>query len=223
MSPAEGIAKTDGRTGHYVTAVLFMAIGAPVVLGVVVTMNELSAPPERKEVERVTELEVQKAPKPKPKQQVKRSRPKPKKAPKAPPRPFLGAMGSGLAGIAFDLPGLQFEDLGGNAKDLLTTEEEVVHTSDTVDDPPQPVEAPPPEFPKRLADRGIEGYVLLSALIDGNGIPQTIKVLESKPPGEFDQAAIDGFRQWRFQPALYKGEAVSVWVRQKIAFKLQRR
>ncbi len=223
MSRAVGIAETASRAGHYGLGFLFMTVGSTVVISAVVLMNELSEAPERKEVERITEIEVQKKPKPKPKQQVRKPRPKPRRAPKSPPRPLLANMGSNLAGIAFDLPGLQFEDIGGNAKDLLQTNEDVVHTGDTVDTAPQPLEQPPPTFPPRLRDRGITGYVVLSLLLDENGRIIQKKVIESKPPGEFDQAALDGVSNWRFQPALYKGEAVSVWTRQKIKFELARR
>ena len=218
-----GIATTEGRTGHYVLGTLFMAVGSTVVLSAVVLMNEFSEAPERKEVERITEIEVQKKPKPKPKQEVRQPRPKPRRAPKSPPRPALANMGSNLAGIAFDLPGLQFEDIGGNAADLLQTDEDVVHTGDTVDTAPQPVEQPPPTYPSRLRDRGITGYVVLSLLLDESGRIVQKKVIESKPPGEFDQAALDGVSNWRFQPAIYKGESVSVWTRQKIKFELARR
>ena len=224
MSSADrGIAETQSRGGHYLLALLFMAVGSTVVLSAVVLMNEFSEAPERKEVERVTEIEVAKKPKPKQKQQTQKPRPKPRRAPKAPPRPALANMGSNLAGIAFDLPGLQFEDIGGNAKDLLQTNEDVVHTGDTVDTAPQPVEQPPPTYPSRLRDKGVEGYVVLSLLLDENGRIVQKKVIESKPPGEFDQAALEGVSNWRFQPAIYKGESVSVWTRQKIKFELARR
>jgi len=217
------IVETESRVAHYLTATAFMVVGSTLVLGIVVGMNELSSAPDRQKVERTTAIEVIKQKKPKPKQQVQKPRPKPRKAPKTPPQPFLANMGSNLSGIAFDLPGLQFEDLGGGAKDLLTTEKDVVHTSETVDTPPQPVEQSPCEYPRRLRDGGTTGYVTLSVLLNTSGQAERVKVLESKPAGDFDQSALDCIRTWRFQPALYKGEAVSLWVRQTIRFKLATR
>ena len=215
------VAQTEGRTGHFVLATVFMVVGSTIVLGAVVTMNELSAPPDRKEVERVTEIEVKPPPKKKKEPKVKKQQPKPRKTPKAPPRPFLKSMASNLSGIAFDLPGLQFEDLGDSAGSLLSTnEDDVVHTSDTVDTPPRPVEQPACKFPSRLQDRGIEGYVTLSLLLNPSGAIERVKVIESKPPGEFDQTALDCVRRWRFEPALYKGEPVKTWARQTMKFKL---
>lgn len=210
-------------TRHLVFGGVSMVLGSTLVLGVVVGMNELSQPPERQAVERAAAIEVKQAPKPKPKPQAPKPRPKPKVAPKAPPRPALSALGSGLAGIDFALPGLGFQDLGADAQGLLTTDKEVVHTSETVDTPPRPVQQAPMEFPKKLQDKGIEGYVVLSVLVNKTGNIERVKVIESKPPGVFDQAALDGIRQWRFEPATYKGEAVSLWIRQKVRFELQGR
>jgi len=184
-------------------------------------MNELSKPPEKKEVERATAIEIEKTPKKKPEQKVRKPRPKPRKAPKAPPPPSLAALTSGLSGIEFDLPALQFTDIGNSAGDLLSTnEEDVVHTSDTVDQPPQPIEQPPMRFPQKLRDKGVEGYVVLSVLVNANGAIERVKVIESKPPGAFDQVALEGIRDWRFNPATYKGEPVKTWIRQKIRFEL---
>lgn len=207
---------------NYAYGAVFMLVGSTLVLGSVVVMNELSKPPERQEVERGTVIEVQKAPKPKPKQQVKRPKPKPKKTPKAPPPPSLAALTSGLGGIAVDLPNLQFQDLGAAGADLLGAEDDVVHTSDTVDDPPKAVQQTAIQYPPRLRDKGVEGYVLFSVLVDANGNVSRLKILESKPPGVFDDAAREAIKGWKFQPAYYEGEPVKSWAQQKIVFELRR-
>lgn len=201
---------------------VFMLVGSTVVLGSVVLMNELSQPPPREKVEKGTVIEVKKAPKPKPKQQVKRPRPKPKRTPKAPPPPSLAALTSGLSGIAFDLPSLQFQDLGAGGADLLGNGDDVVHTSETVDDPPKAVQQTPIQYPPRLRDRGVEGYVLFSVLVDAGGNVARTKILESKPPGVFDEAAREAIKGWRFQPAYYEGQPVKSWAQQKIRFELRR-
>lgn len=214
-------AETGGRARHYVLGGISMLIGSVAVLSSVVLMNELSEPPEKKQVETVTSIEIEKAPKKKPKQQVRKPRPKPRRSPKAPPPPSMAALTSGLSGIEFDLPALQFTDIGDSAGDLLSTnDDDVVYTSDTVDNPPQPIEQPPMKFPQKLRDKGIEGYVMLSVLVDANGNIDRVKVIESKPPGTFDQVALEGIREWRFQPATYQGEPVKTWIRQKIRFEL---
>lgn len=205
------------------SGLVWMSVGSIAVLSTVVLMNELSEMPAKKQIARSVEMEVQRAPKPPPKQEVEQPRPRPKQSPKAPPPPSLAALGSGLAGIAFDLPALQFQYDGAEAANLLTSQKDVVHTSETVDTPPRPIEQQPMRFPKELQDRGVEGYVVLSILISPSGGIDQVKVIESKPAGEFDQAALEGIRSWRFSPATYKGEPVSLWIRQKIRFELSGR
>ena len=42
----------------------------------------------------------------------------------------------------------------------------------------------------------------------------------SSPPGVFDDAATEAVRQWRYQPALYRGRPVKVWAEQVVHFEL---
>jgi protein TonB len=49
---------------------------------------------------------------------------------------------------------------------------------------------------------------------------EKVKVLESSPPGVFDDVAAQGVQGWKFEPASYKGEAVRVWATQKVRFDL---
>ena len=217
MSNTPSALTLGGGWRNHLVGFVFMSIGAPSALFSVVLMNELSTAPEQRDVAQGTTIEI-KQPKPKPKQQVKKPRPKPKPKPRTPPPPSLAALASGMSGIEFDIPGLAFEDLGAANAGLLASGEEVVHTSDTVDNPPQPVQQVPPEFPRRLRDSGVEGYVTLSVLVNEVGGIERIKILESKPPGAFDDVAKEAIRQWRFQPGSYQGQPVKVWANQTIRF-----
>jgi len=76
------------------------------------------------------------------------------------------------------------------------------------------------EYPLDAKADGVEGYVTLSVLIGPAGDIQDVRVLESRPSGVFDDVAIEGIRQWRFQPAKYQGKPVTVWGRQTIRFDL---
>ncbi len=214
-------ASQHGSRVHLGFGLLFMLVGAPLALGSIVVMNEMSKPPDRREVDRATSIEVVKrTPKPKPK--VANPKPKPKPKSKAPPPPSLAALSSGMGGIAFDIPGLAFDDLGGADAALMAGSQDVVHTSDTVDNPPRPSRQEPMEYPRRLRDSGVEGYVTLSLLINETGQIEQVRVVESSPPGAFDDVATTGIRNWRFQAGSYKGEPVKVWVRQTIQFKLRK-
>ncbi|MFM7142146.1 MAG: energy transducer TonB, partial [Alphaproteobacteria bacterium] len=58
----------------------------------------------------------------------------------------------------------------------------------------------PPAYPPDARRRGLEGLVLLEAVLDVEGnVEPGVKVLQSVP--ELDRAAIEAVRQWRFQPA----------------------
>lgn len=57
-----------------------------------------------------------------------------------------------------------------------------------------------PDYPQQARRRGIEGLVLLEAILDREGrIEDNIKVLQSIP--SLDEAAQRALRRWRFKPA----------------------
>lgn len=57
-----------------------------------------------------------------------------------------------------------------------------------------------PTHPRQARVRGVEGLVLLEAILDPEGrIENNIKVLQSIP--SLDHAAVEALRRWRFQPA----------------------
>lgn len=197
-----------------------MLVGSAFVLGSVVVLNQFSEAPKKKDVTVGTAIEVTKTPKPKPKQEVKKPKPKPRDTPKSPPPPSLAALSSGIGNFAVDLPGFDMTDVGGEAGDLLGGDSEVTHTSDTVDDPPVPVQQGELPYPPRLRQQGVEGYVVVGALVSDSGAVESVRVVESQPEGAFDDVALNFVRSWRFQPARYKGEPVQIWVEQKVTFRL---
>jgi TonB family protein len=69
----------------------------------------------------------------------------------------------------------------------------------TVDHPPVPVSRVLPEYPTVARSRGLEGEVVLRAIVDRRGaVEPDIVVVESVPL--LDPAAIEALRQWRFEP-----------------------
>jgi protein TonB len=204
-----------------VTAALVMPVGAGLVLGAVVAMNELSDGPEKKRETTGTAMEVVKTKKPPPKKKVKKPKPKPRSTPKAPPPPSVAALTGGMAGIAVEIPGLQMDMVEGADADLLGGGEEVTHTSDTVDQQPSVRRRQDIRFPPALRKKGQGGYVVLSLLIGKDGTVQEVRVLESEGPEELEQAAVQGVRSWQFTPGQYKGEPVRTWAQQRISFRLR--
>ncbi|MGZ5436246.1 MAG: TonB family protein [Pyrinomonadaceae bacterium] len=65
-----------------------------------------------------------------------------------------------------------------------------------------------PVYPADARDKNIKGSVVLTMVVDREGIPQDIKISKPLYPS-MDQAAIEAARQMRFEPALKDGQPVS--------------
>ncbi len=87
----------------------------------------------------------------------------------------------------------------------------------------EPVVQNPPLYPSSALRRHIEGYVILEFTVTRAGSVEAPRVVESRPPGVFDRAALAAVRRWRFKPKLENGRPVAVRVRQKLEFRLGRR
>ena len=90
-----------------------------------------------------------------------------------------------------------------------------------VEEPPVLLAAPPPLYPELLRHAGIEGRVVVAAVIDtlGRPEPRSVTVVASPNPG-FDSAARDYVVRALFRPARVRGRAVRVLVRVPIDFRL---
>lgn len=79
-----------------------------------------------------------------------------------------------------------------------------------------------PVYPKRAQTRGIEGYVLLEFTVTNTGAVRDPVVIEAKPLGIFDRAAIRAALKFKYKPKVVNGEAVEVaGVRNLITFQLE--
>jgi protein TonB len=80
-----------------------------------------------------------------------------------------------------------------------------------------------PDYPARASQRGIEGYVVVQFSITPAGTIKDPKVVEAKPEGMFDQAAIKAVSRWKYNPKIEEGVAVErVGVQVKLTFKLEK-
>jgi len=75
-----------------------------------------------------------------------------------------------------------------------------------------PLVAIAPQYPTRAAQRGIEGWCLVSFTVDGLGnvVEDTIVVVDAEPPNEFDRSSIRAATRFKFQPRVKNGEGISV-------------
>lgn len=92
------------------------------------------------------------------------------------------------------------------------------------------VEAPiftikvPPQYPRRALSVGIQGYVLLEAILGKDGKVREIKVLRGLGKGRFgfEDAASNALSQWQFLPGKVNGKPADIRMNLRITFDLIR-
>jgi len=91
----------------------------------------------------------------------------------------------------------------------------------TVEHPPVPISRVVPSYPTEARSQGVEGEVVLRAIVDQNGtVERDIAVVESVPL--LDQAAVEALRQWRFEPGRdAANRAVRVVIEVPLRFRLR--
>jgi protein TonB len=78
-----------------------------------------------------------------------------------------------------------------------------------------------PVYPRRAQTRGIEGYVLLEFVVTAAGSVRDPVVVEAKPSGIFDRAAINAALKFKYKPKVVNGEPIEVaGVRNLVRFEL---
>jgi periplasmic protein TonB len=110
---------------------------------------------------------------------------------------------------------------GGLATGLVPTGNEVFMEA-IVEEKPAVLSGPPPSYPELLKQAGIQGRVLVQAIVDtlGRAEPGSIKVLQSPNPG-FDQSARNYVQKALFRPARVHGRAVRVLIQIPIEFRIK--
>jgi protein TonB len=91
-----------------------------------------------------------------------------------------------------------------------------------VDQMPLPAFKMKPFYPYRARRLNIEGAVEVKFLVDENGQVSRIEILQSNPPGMFDESVLKALPSWRFSPARLERKAVSCWVITTIQFELEK-
>ena len=85
-----------------------------------------------------------------------------------------------------------------------------------------PIFQVPPQYPRRAAERGIEGCVVLKYIVTEVGSVRDPEVIQSIPKGIFDRAAIRAALRYKYKPLIRDGNAVEVeGVTQRITFVLE--
>src|SRR3989442_2254638 len=103
---------------------------------------------------------------------------------------------------------------------MLTTGKKVFMEG-VVEEKPAGLSGPTLQYPELLRQAGIQGSVMVQAIIDttGRAEPPSVKVLQSPNPG-FDQSAKNYVIKALFRPARVHGRAVRVLINIPIDFKI---
>lgn len=85
--------------------------------------------------------------------------------------------------------------------------------------PPKILKRVDPDYSEEGRQKGAQGTVVLSLVVDENGLPRDIRV--ERPLGYgMDEEAIATVKRWKFKPAQYEGKAVPVMVQIEMSFHL---
>lgn len=83
-----------------------------------------------------------------------------------------------------------------------------------------PLQRIPPQYPRDAARNGITGWVQLEVLVNADGTVRSARVLEAKPKGLFEAAAVQAVMRWKFKPKVVNGQPVQQKGAQRIEFNL---
>jgi len=111
---------------------------------------------------------------------------------------------------------------GGIGTGIVPSSDQVFMES-VVEERPEVLSGPALNYPDLLRQAGVQGRVLVQAIIDtsGRAEPPSVKVIQSPNPG-FDQPAKNYVLRALFRPARVHGRAVRVLVNLPIDFKIKR-
>jgi TonB family protein len=98
-----------------------------------------------------------------------------------------------------------------------------IYAEAAVEEKPELLSAPQPEYPQLLRTAGIQGTVVVQVVIDTTGRvePNSLKIIRSPNPG-FDQPVKDAMRRALFRPGRLQGRAVRVLVQIPFNFTLKK-
>lgn len=75
----------------------------------------------------------------------------------------------------------------------------------------------PPEYPRRAVQLGLEGTVVVRALVEGGGVPRTVRIVTGSGVDSLDAAAVRAVSGWKFAVS----DHGSLWVEIPVQFRLR--
>src|SRR6202162_3332867 len=84
---------------------------------------------------------------------------------------------------------------------------------------PHATYSPDPKYPKKESKARHRGTVVLDLVVGSDGLPRDITVWRPLSP-EFDEAAFDAVKKWRFSPATKDGKPIATQIKVEVDFHL---
>jgi len=85
--------------------------------------------------------------------------------------------------------------------------------------PPTLVYDPEPEYSDEARRAKYTGIVVVSLIVDAQGLPQRIHVARALGMG-LDEKAVEAVRQYKFKPAMYQGKPVPCDISVEVNFQI---
>lgn len=103
------------------------------------------------------------------------------------------------------------------------TEDSIARVGQTGVTPPVFTKKTRPKYPERAMKIGLQGYVILEAVLRKDGSVTDMKILRGLGKGRFgfEEASMEALEQWQFKPGRVNGRAADVRMTLKIDFVLQ--
>jgi TonB family protein len=79
-----------------------------------------------------------------------------------------------------------------------------------------------PIYPEQAKAAGVEGTVILHAIIGKDGTPLSLRVLNGEVAPDLARASVEAVSRWRYRPTLLNGEPVEVDTTIEVHFTLQK-
>ena len=122
--------------------------------------------------------------------------------------------------IASSTPGM--EATGDNIVVAPPTEDELPRFGEYVfvEELPVAITMVKPVYPDMAREAGVDGTVLIQALVGKDGRVKDTRVVPGKTVPMLEASAITAVKQWVFKPALSNNKPVAVWVAVPVRFSL---
>lgn len=85
---------------------------------------------------------------------------------------------------------------------------------------PVAIYKPQPVYTEEARQRRIQGVVILSGIVDEEGLVRNLEVIKGLPFG-LDRKAVEAVKTWRFEPSTKDGKPVAVYFHFQVGFWLQ--